>query len=282
MKKLFLILAVTTLFFSCKKSTIDKTPELPSSPLITTAGTPDGTPSSKLIKAAAGGSITSADGRITVKVPAAAFSSDQMFIIQPITNNTGFGIGKAYRLTPEGTTFNKPVTISFNYTDAEVTGATPELLSIAYQDNAGAWQSMNQTQVNTQQRQLTVTTTHFSDWGFFPLVYIEPGDARVEVNETVDLKVMYAIDPADADLFPAPIGNTPLTQPIQINPSYIKKWNYNGTGALTPNGSKAVYKAPGKAPLQNPEAVNAEINFRKKETYLLVSNITVLSDFHID
>lgn len=283
MKNLFFVLAImaSALTLSCKKTSVEKPPMQPASPLVTAAGTPDGIANSKLIKAAPGGNITSTDGKISITIPANALAADETISIQPITNTAGFGPAKAYRLAPHGIVFSKPVTVSFKYMDEDINGTAPEFLSIAFQDNAGAWQSMNQTQVNKQSKQLTVTTTHFSDWGFFPLVYIEPGEARVGENETIDLKVMYASDPADMDVVPLP-GNDAVWRPFQIPASYVKKWLYTGTGTLTPSGSNAVYKAPSKAPAQNPEAVSAEINFRKKGTFLLVSNITVLSGFHID
>ncbi|HMK05602.1 MAG TPA: IPT/TIG domain-containing protein, partial [Ferruginibacter sp.] len=118
-------------------------------------------------------------------------------------------------------------------------------------------------------------------WGFFPLVYIQPGEARVGLNETVDLKVMYLLSQEDWELVVLP-DESPLTHPRELLPSFIKGWIFNGKGTLSPAGSRAVYKAPSSVPAQNPEAVNAEINFRKKGTYLLVANITVLGEFHID
>lgn len=266
---------------SCKKS-IDEPippPTVPAETLVTTAGTPDGAANSKLIVATSGGSITSTDGKITVNIPAGALSKNETITIQPVTNNTGLGKSKAYRLTPHGVTFNKPVSISFRYTDADILGTAPELLRIAFQDSTGTWHSMNQTQVNKQTKQLNVTTTHFSDWTLIPFVHIEPAEARIALNETIELKVVYSLDPEDI-FTPMPL-TTPLIRP-ELSARFVKKWQHSGAGALTPDGSKAVYKAPAKAPAQNPVAVSAEINFGQTETYLVVANITILSDFHID
>jgi hypothetical protein len=282
MNKLFFFLSLLTmvLFFSCKKSSIDQPTSSSAVPLTTGVGTPSGVANSKLIVAANGGSITSTDGKITVNIPAGALSNNEAITIQPITNTTGLGKSKAYRLTPHGITFNKPVTISFGYTDADISGTAPKLLRIAFQDNNGVWQSMNQTQVNKQTKQLSVTTTHFSDWTWVPLVHIEPAEARIGVNETVDLNVVYSFNP-DEIFVPLPPFNSPLTQP-QISGKYVKKWLPAGAGTLTPDGSGAIYKAPAKAPAQNPVAISAEINFGQSETYLIVANITILSEFHID
>ena len=283
MNKLFFYLALPVMvtLFSCKKSHIDQpaSPTGPASPLVTAVGTPDGTANSRLIVATTGGSITSTDGRITVNVPAGALSNDETITIQPVTNTTGLGKSKAYRITPHGVTFNKPVTISFRYTDADIVTTVPELLRIAFQDSARKWQSMNQTQVVKQNKQLTVTTTHFSDWTIIPLVHIEPAEARIALNETIDLKVIYSYDPEEIFVPLTPV--TPLTQP-QISSKFVKKWQHSGPGTLTTEGAKAVYKAPNKAPTQNPVAISAEIFFGQGQPYLVVANVTILSDFHID
>jgi len=285
MKRIFSLLAITgtVLLFSCKKTSVDEIsqPSPSGNPLVSPAGTASGAVSSKLINAAAGGTVTSTDGRITVNIPANALAANTTIGIQPISNTTGVEMGRTYRLTPHGTKFNVPVTISFNYADAELTGAAPEVMTIAYQDDAGAWKAMNNTVLNKPAKKLSVTTKHFSDWGYFPLVYIQPGEARVGLNESVDLKVMYLLSQEDWELVALP-DESPLTHPGELLSSFIKGWIFNGKGSLSPAGSGAVYKAPSSVPAQNPEAVNAEINFRKKGIYLLVANITVLGEFHID
>lgn len=275
-----MVISVAVLSFSCKKTVIEKTPLPTTDPFITPAGVSNGVSNSKLITGTNGGSITSTDGKISVNIPAGALSKNETITIQPITNTAGLGSGKAYRLSPH-ITFNKPVTISFPYTDSDIIGTMPELLRIAFQDSAGVWQSMNQTQVNKQTKQLSVTTTHFSDWSFIPLVHIEPKEARIGVNESVELQVIYSFDPEEI-FVPLPAPTTPLSQPYPLLPKYLKKWLHSGAGTLTTDGAKAVYKAPAKAPAQNPVAISAEINFGQQELYLVVANITILSQFHID
>ena len=284
MNKLFfwLTLAGMATLFSCKKSDIDQqnpTPGVPASRLITALGTADGTAISKQISAATGGNISSTDGKITINIPAGALPADETIGIQPITNTTGLGKSKAYRITPHGINFKKPVTISFRYTDADIAGTVPELLRIAYQDSTRAWQSMNQSQVAKQNKQVSVSTTHFSDWTLIPLVHIEPAEARIALNETIELKVIYSYDPEELFLPLTPV--TPLTQP-HISSKFVKGWQHSGPGTLNADGAQAVYKAPDKAPAQNPVAITAEIKFGQSQTYLAVANITILTGFHID
>ena len=152
MKKVIFVLGacVALCTSSCKKTDLVSLPTTQSKRLVTTPGTPEGTATSKLINAAAGGSINSADGRISISIPAGALAANETITIQPLTNNTGFGIGKTYRITPHEITFTKPVSISFKYTAEEVAATNPDFLTIGFRDHAGAWQAMNRTSVNKQ------------------------------------------------------------------------------------------------------------------------------------
>lgn len=278
MKKLFLFCSMACMLvcYSCSKTSDVKPPA--KAPLVTTPGVPDGTATTKTI-GIAGGSITSSDGKIKVEIPAGALPADQVITVQPITNKLEFGLGKAYRLTPH-LSFSKPVTISFTYNDTEIMHTLPELLSIAYQDSTGGWRAMTEPQVDKEQKLVSVTTTHFSDWGFFPMIYIQPTDARVEPGKTLDLTVMGTVDPDDI-LVPLP-GGTPITDPYEVPGTYLGTWHYSGAGNLKGKGGKAVYTAPAAVPENNPEAVSVEVKMKRPGYMLLVSNITVLSEFHID
>ena len=90
-----------------------------------------------------GGELTSADGTLRLTIPAGALSTATDIAIQPISNELTGGIGDAYRLTPHGQTFSKPVTITFNYNAADTVGSRPEFLDIAFQDAEGSWQIPN-------------------------------------------------------------------------------------------------------------------------------------------
>jgi hypothetical protein len=77
--------------------------ELPD-PVPTAVGTPDGAPTTETI-GAAGGSIASSDGALTMNIPAGALASDTDITIQPVTNTAWGGIGTGYQFTPDGLTF---------------------------------------------------------------------------------------------------------------------------------------------------------------------------------
>jgi hypothetical protein len=277
MKKYSLLYVLLCLLscYSCSKNTSEKPAS--ATPLVTAPGTPDGTAVSKAMNGT-GGSITSADGRIKIDVPAGALPAAETITIQPITNQMGSGVGHAYRITPHNITFQKPVTISFTYTNDEIKGTLPAFLGIAYHQANGGWLSVGGAQVDTINKKITVTSTHFSDWGFFTSLYLKPIDARVQTNETLEISVLGTVavqeDVRIKDQF--------LMEPFIIYANHIRKWNYSGEGNLQVNGLNATYTAPSKVPARNPEAISVEIKMEKPGTFLLVTNIKVVSAFHID
>jgi hypothetical protein len=156
----------------------------------------------------------------------------------------------------------------------------PELLGIAYQDQSGKWFHAAEPVLDKENRTLSVSTTHFSDWGFFPYFYIDPSEALVDPGAQLDLRVMATV-PDDFGDIPQPEGS-PVMQPYQPGNEYLGAWDYAGAGALEGQGNKAHYHAPNSAPKVNPEAVSVAVKMKRKGQFLLVSNITIHTEFHID
>src|SRR5688572_15869629 len=65
---------------------------------------------------AGGGELTGSDGIVTINVPAGAVDANTTVSIQLTDEVAPNGIGKIYTLTPEGTQFTEPVSLSFQYT----------------------------------------------------------------------------------------------------------------------------------------------------------------------
>jgi hypothetical protein len=130
----------------------------------TAVGTPNGTAITKSI-GPAGGTIATSDGRLSLTIPQNAVSSTLSFTVQSITNESPGGLGQAYRLQPDGLTFNAPVSVSFHYDDQDLSGTIPQTLAIAYQDSEGLWRAYNSEHLDQANRTLTVSTTHFTDFG---------------------------------------------------------------------------------------------------------------------
>src|SRR5688572_14102270 len=121
-KYLLLLPFLFILSDSCKKNDSDNTPSPDIKHAITPVGDPVGNPVTKTI-GTAGGSL----------------NSNTDITIQPVTNTSPGGKGLAYNLLPDGTKFNKPATITFNYTNEDLPDNLPFFINIAYQDQTGAW-----------------------------------------------------------------------------------------------------------------------------------------------
>lgn len=167
----WVLFVATALLASCKKDPVNQG-GTKSTPITSTRGTTTGAAATKTI-GAAGGDLTSADGRITLSVPAGAVSSNTTFSIQPIKNTLDTNNAKpGYRLLPEGVNFSKPVQLVFHYDDLDLKGTGENYLRIAWQRPDGSWKA-EPTSLNKAGKTVTVSTMHFSDWtvtGEFTLV----------------------------------------------------------------------------------------------------------------
>lgn len=271
----------TQAFVSCKKNkNIINEP-----PIDESTSTPVGVPVGDAVKKTInqqGGELTSADGTIKVIIPAGALEASKEISIQPINNELPGGIGNAFRILPHGVSFKKPVTVKVSYKPEDLAETLPELLDIAYQDTAGNWITPSNSVVDKTNRTLSITTTHFSDWGYFKSLTLNPEEATVALGGSVDLKVTTRFPYIDPDDVPngQPVIKV-LRTPRDLRPDEIKKWSYQGDGILISRGTEAFYTAPGEEPEANPEAVVAHVNMHRKGQFMLISNITVLSGHNI-
>jgi len=69
----------------------------------------------------------------------------------------------AYRLTPDGQKFAKPVTVAFAYSKDDLDSTYADSLRIAFQDKAGLWE-VQKTKVDKATKTLAITSTHFTDF----------------------------------------------------------------------------------------------------------------------
>jgi hypothetical protein len=279
-----MIILCSLMFNSCTKtSDVVNTPvdETSTPPVDESTATPVGSAAGAVTRKtidAQGGQLSSADGRIQVIIPAGALDNAKEFSIQPITNELPGGVGDAFRLLPHGEQFKKAVTIVFNYKKEDLATTLPEFLDIAYQDAAGTWFAILNSTVDKTNRKISVSTTHFSDWGYFKSLNLTPEEATVELGGAVDLKITTRFPYIDPDDVP---GGQPsvkiLRTPRELRADEIKKWTYTGNGILISRASQAFYTAPDVEPDTNPEVVTATINMHRKGQFMLVSNITVLA-----
>lgn len=295
------VLFISSVLVSCKKSDSTIVTQVPG-PVITGIGTPDGAASDTMI-GPSGGTLHSADGKLTVTIPAGAISSATQISIQPVTNLAPLGLGNGYRLQPEGMTFAVPVVLTFKYDDQLLQNSPEDFLWIVTQAGDGSWNALMKSALDINTKTVTITTTHFSDWalGRFIDLTVIPVAGSVKISQSIALRVVgFSRDkalPVDDELRPLIFltGNsedlTPIT-PLQclLMDFKVKQWTLNGTpapvsnssGSLTASGNGCIYTAPGQVPVINPEAVTVQLESSMStgglRNFLVTSNITVVAN----
>ena len=284
---------------SCKKND-PPTPVADSTPIITDKGTPTGDPVTATI-GPSGGTIQTSDGNISITIPQDALSSATQISIQPITNNGPSGLGSGYSLLPEGTTFSKPVKLTFHYDSTILNGSNENFLWIVTQANDGSWNAMLNSDLDTISKTVTVESTHFSAWMLGTPFQLEPGNKIVKPGEVVNLKLLYYVrqkttsgnnTSAQLSANTAEVGDDDL-QPLV--PIYAQKygqfkilsWSMNGStasvsnssGSLSASGVNATYTAPGTIPKNKMVAVT--VNMQLKDIKGKISFLSMNTNFTI-
>lgn len=256
-------------------------PQLKTEPAVTAKGDPTGSPTQGVI-GAAGGTLTSGDGKLKLTVPAGALSADTTLTMTPLSVTAPGGL-QAFRLGPEGTTFSSPASLSFTASDADLAGTDLSGLRIAYQDEQGRWLSFNDATVDGHT--VTIKTTHLSDWSINTGFLLRPPSAKVKLGGTLALSVRYCNVVAVDGLMSIAAA---CQEDEDILP-LLGAWAVNGTtggssavgtvGAVV-GTNKATYTAPSSKPSSNPVAVSVEMYTKNRASKtLLVSNVTVGDDF---
>jgi hypothetical protein len=244
--------------------------------LSTAVGVPTGDPATAMIDAA-GGQLTSSDGRLTLTVPAGAVAVATEFAIQPITAPPPFGIGKAYRLTPDGQTFAPPATLTLHYGDADLAGTAPPWLRFAYQDpTTHGWRAAADPVLDDSARTVKVPIGHFSDWTILPGLSLFPPDSSLSPGQTTSLMPIECTAAGDGYV-DCIVTSKPVTgwavnrQPLGAP----------DVGTLAPAGPMATYKAPQQAPSVNPVTVSAQVAGNTGGT-MLSATIFIGSAYYVD
>jgi hypothetical protein len=252
-------------------------------------GVPISLPQTRVI-GAAGGSVSSVDGKLTLEIPAGALTQDETVGIQEISNEAHGKVGKAFRLTPEGVQFAKPVKLHYRYSDEEVRGTVPELLSVAYQDREGFWHVYKEPTLEKATQTISVETRHFSDWSPVTGAQLLPNSATVEVSKTLELRVVQCevVNEEDDESEAVITSILALCESSPLTSLNAKNWAVNGvnggSGAVgtiqanaEANTGLAVYAAPAQPPSANPVSVSVQYTEHFETTqYLLTSNVVVI------
>ena len=220
----------------------------------TEIGTPVGDKITKQI-GATGGTLSSPDGRLMLTVPANALSETTTFAIQPITNKMESGLGPAYRLESDGKVFATALQISFHYADHDLEGTVPEALSIAYQDEKGAWHAPNAVRLDQQAKTLRIATNHFSDYSLLAYMRIVPSETQVYVGKSTEINVVEC-------------GKNPRAG-CGYRKTQLASWRLWGQGTITHTKTTegVTYTAPALKPSPNIAWVYADLELRVQNEY---------------
>lgn len=247
---LFLLLFAAAV--SCKKSGGGEPgPDLPK-PQAVARGAADGAAVTKTI-GPAGGVLHSADGQISLEVPAGAVAAATQFSIQPVQNTLASGAGASYRLLPESVQFQKDVKITLRYEPDSLGGTAEDDLYLAFQDAEGFWHREIMTSIDKAGKTLTVQTRHFSDWTIERIFWIKASDKTLllEANEEVGLFTYWQ----DVEK-----GTNKIVDGGLVPDKNVETWFANGPGTFNFTRQSAVtYKAPASIPERREVAVGVRI-----------------------
>lgn len=256
-------------------------------PTPTAVGQPTGAAVTATI-GAEGGALESADGKLRVEVPAGAVTAATTFSVQPIESKAwgalAGGIG-AYRLEPHGTTFAKPVRLTFHYGAADLAGTAPALLRLASQDDQGYWRIWRQATVDAAAHTIALDAPHFSDWSLITGARLFADRSTVETGTTTALHVRDCrMAEPDDDLL------VPLLYECKDAGVYGAKatnWSVRGVEGGTSTYGRIVkrdaepgtadFHAPAEVPDPSTVAVSVEYTGTDpKDHGLLVTDVTIV------
>jgi hypothetical protein len=266
MQRLYTIMLIAAFASSCVKTSLTGNNSTGNNPFgnndtsaaITAIGTPVGTSVTKTI-GTAGGTITSADGRAELNIPAGALSSDLPISIQPITNECPNGIGVAYEFLPSGTKFLIPATLTLHYTDDDINGTDPYLINMAVQDSLNEWRVDILKDVDTVGKTIIFDVSHFSSRAFQAMVKVQPTITAVsgtDFTENQQGNFIVSQGSRSTQLSGEDDGNgdylPPLPVAIPVSDNKVSSWTLSAgsqNGSLSPtSGSRVTYTAPNTIP----------------------------------
>jgi hypothetical protein len=283
---------------------------LEAAPVVTAAGAPKGSASSTTI-GINGGRVVSADGTVTVDVPAGALAHDTELRWQPMTNTAPDGQGDGVHVQLDGA-LAKPLTLTMTYPEALAPNA--DGLGVALQRADGSWVSLPVRQVDKTLRALSVQLDGLEQRAatrqaasaraaasvtldfrvvLFQNFYLSPREATVEVGRT-QLLVPHAhtkgvigtvcVPDPEFGCLPMPIIGAQEIPFDNTKAGYTRKWfvfaeegGDAASGTVTPRGTLgAIYKAPGRAPSPNPVLVSfTSVHDKSGRSVTVTSKITV-------
>lgn len=231
---LFICLSLVLILFTlteCKKND-DVQPQNP--PADTTdTGNNGGTDYNK-----ADTTVSLQNGRITIDIPAGAMKEGTKMSIG--SSNVKF-IDTAHQLhqfelKPEGTTFKKPVTLTFHYDTTWLKGNSPWNIGIAYKDDKdGNWYPAVNGDVDTVNHTISIKTRHFSHWSIYSCFHLymkADGQLSEDFSKTIEMEPQ-----GDIGLLFMTMSEPPLWKQ---DPDKDKGFTHTFGGLVAPLGLPAI------------------------------------------
>jgi len=293
MKKALYGMLLLFVFTACRKTKDDLAPGTQNpateTPAATALGAPTGTVVQKTI-GAAGGSITSADGKLTFTVPAGALDANEIISVQSIENKAPLGMkNRAYRFLPHGLQFKKPAILTLAYDENDIAGSAPEQVNLATQTDKGNWKKSGTMLVNLNNRTMTTDILHFSDYAFYESFRLldsktDSDTAVIKLRTSEEVKpTAYYIKEVSLDNSNELLISVPL-----LASGYVREWTVNGQSNPHPdlnfggiggkNGYTAAevdYIASRRAPNPNSITVTVKLDLGSKGLLFLLRNVSI-------
>ncbi len=136
-----------------------------------------------------GGSVASADGRLTLLVPSGALAQNTSITVSSSSGPLVRGLlaGSVYDLGPSGTTFSNPVTLTIRYDPSHIPTGIHESSVKLYQNSGNGWKRVPGSISNTTDHTVSGLVSHFSGGGAgVPVasVTVTPNTASVPTGST--------------------------------------------------------------------------------------------------
>jgi hypothetical protein len=245
----------------------------------------------------AGGTVTSADGKLTLTLPAGAVTKQTPITVQPVENKAPNGTGTAYTFGGTEITVSEPIMVTYHYDETEFSGATKGNVALARQNAQGVWGTNQLVTIDPAQRTLTAKIRRVSkeaiafieQYKLDPvadtLVYLQERDVKILYQPGGFVNLMGADGKEDTEVF------LPLGLSEDANITLVRRYGINGDQyGTTRDGTfelmkdqgsnpdaKAWFKyhAPSDAPSGNPVALFVELQHGGKEQLTLISNMFI-------
>ena len=110
-----------------------------------------------------GGTLLSADGRLSIDIPPGALAGSVEFSILPVLPGDGHeNLLAAYQVGPSGASFAVPVTVTYAYNPARIPSSGDPGNLMLYRISGNDWHLLDGISVDTDARTVSGTTTGFS------------------------------------------------------------------------------------------------------------------------